>query len=46
VTNAEQRGGNKHRVKEKSILYDVVYSDAKHTGLLLTSLTSTVEVGK
>ena len=32
--------------REHYILYDAVYSDAKHIGLLLTSATSTEEVGK
>jgi len=32
--------------REPYILYDAVYSDAKHIGLLLTSATSTEEVGK
>jgi hypothetical protein len=34
-----------HRVEEY-ILYDVVYSDARHNDLLLTSIALTEEVGK
>ena len=33
-------------MQREHILYDAVYSDAKHIGLLLTSATSTEEVGK
>ena len=32
--------------RERYILYNAMYSDAKHIGLLLTSATSTEEVGK